>query len=539
MLSFICKILILIYTFICAKTYDPIKYDWSGQFGIVNQNASILWNKDWKSKRLLFDGTWTNYPKMFGPEIENGFLNFLDSLDLSDSTKIESYFHYEQGDYLLDKFSVGLINRTKNRFSSIHGFKRSFLGNENQYNSGFTQPLQQSYVASYESKHGKDNGGIVLGHFNTLSGFPDLFDIAIFDNRITTSHLFWNRLFGKSKILFEVDYFLQKYLNKHNWSEFHSTRFLTRNRYYGNFTYGLKHNRFVFVEFSKNIRNIKIDSLHSYEWRKTDLGFSVNNLKFFVGVFNNANKNLVDLGFKTEIKNRPFHAKLNYELNNYLTHPFYHLIERGQESVNTTYGQEKVEGSIYIKVDDNKIMTTLIYLDSDEDYWNSILSDSVDYEVDNIVSDIVLDIPVRKYFGLELKYKSLNQKSIFSGGFGRRIAMNIKKQSNLFNGFMKLDIDLGITHFGKRSRVYFLNPIEMVPNKFYEKDNSSPQDITFVNTKIVANVSSFTIGFEWYNIHQIIFGYLQNGDSNPIDIYPGIPGTGKQISLIIEWRFDD
>ena len=60
-----------------------------------------------------------------------------------------------------------------------------------------------------------------------------------------------------------------------------------------------------------------------------------------------------------------------------------------------------------------------------------------------------------------------------------------------------------------------------------------------MNTKIVANVSNFTVGFEWYNIHQIIFGYLQNGDSNPIDIYPGIPGTGKQISLIIEWRFDD
>ena len=48
-------------------------FDWGGQFGYLNQGGAIFWNSDWRSNNLLFDGTWTTYPRMFGPEIEKGF----------------------------------------------------------------------------------------------------------------------------------------------------------------------------------------------------------------------------------------------------------------------------------------------------------------------------------------------------------------------------------------------------------------------------------------------------------------------------------
>ena len=60
-------------TFLSANNIEVVPFDWGGQFGYLNQGGAIFWNSDWRSNNLLFDGTWTVYPRMFGPEIENGF----------------------------------------------------------------------------------------------------------------------------------------------------------------------------------------------------------------------------------------------------------------------------------------------------------------------------------------------------------------------------------------------------------------------------------------------------------------------------------
>ena len=41
---------------IFADTIENIPFDWSGQFGFVSHNGTILWNKDWSSNQLFFDG---------------------------------------------------------------------------------------------------------------------------------------------------------------------------------------------------------------------------------------------------------------------------------------------------------------------------------------------------------------------------------------------------------------------------------------------------------------------------------------------------
>ena len=48
------------------------------------------------------------------------------------------------------------------------------------------QPQQQSYMLSLKSFDADVNTGLSFGHFNTLSGFPDLETNGLFDNRITS-----------------------------------------------------------------------------------------------------------------------------------------------------------------------------------------------------------------------------------------------------------------------------------------------------------------------------------------------------------------
>ena len=54
-------------------TADRIPYDWANQFGVIDYKNSILWNRDWRSNGLSFDGTWIIYPNMLGNDIEEGF----------------------------------------------------------------------------------------------------------------------------------------------------------------------------------------------------------------------------------------------------------------------------------------------------------------------------------------------------------------------------------------------------------------------------------------------------------------------------------
>ena len=72
---------------ILAQPIEIVPFDWGGQFGYVSRGGAIMWNQDWRSNRLLFDGTWAFYPRMYGHEIEDGFLDgMIDSAGLDDST---------------------------------------------------------------------------------------------------------------------------------------------------------------------------------------------------------------------------------------------------------------------------------------------------------------------------------------------------------------------------------------------------------------------------------------------------------------------
>ena len=47
----------MVQVIILAQPIEIVPFDWGGQFGYVSRSGAIMWNQDWRSNRLLFDGT--------------------------------------------------------------------------------------------------------------------------------------------------------------------------------------------------------------------------------------------------------------------------------------------------------------------------------------------------------------------------------------------------------------------------------------------------------------------------------------------------
>ena len=178
------------YNVVFTSSIQYVPFDLGYQFGFLNQNGRIMWGEDWESNNLFFDGSWAIFPPMYGEKIEEGFQNDSNNEISLDSSEVVSNVEYQQGDYGLDKFSIEIDYIEKNRTLELFGFKRSYVGNFNQYYSNTPQPQQQSYALSLKSFNTDLNTGLTVGHFNTLSGFPDLEQNGLFDNRITSLNYF-------------------------------------------------------------------------------------------------------------------------------------------------------------------------------------------------------------------------------------------------------------------------------------------------------------------------------------------------------------
>ena len=66
---------LLIKNILISNDYNFISFDHSDHFGEVSKNGVVVWNQDWHSGNLLFDGTWANYPGMYGPYIKKTIID--------------------------------------------------------------------------------------------------------------------------------------------------------------------------------------------------------------------------------------------------------------------------------------------------------------------------------------------------------------------------------------------------------------------------------------------------------------------------------
>ena len=108
-----------------------------------------------------------------------------------------------------------------------------------------------------------------------------------------------------------------------------------------------------------------------------------------------------------------------------------------------------------------------------------------------------------------------------------------------FNGMLKV-VSTGYSDLDSN-----IDLIEMVP--VYNYNMNSPfyhQDINFddfaiFNANIEASVSSFKINYEWKNLNHIIASALGYKNYNNILVHYQTPYLGSNMSLTIEWYFQD
>ena len=516
---------------ILAQPIEIVPFDWGGQFGYVNQGGAIMWNQDWQSNRLLFDGTWAIYPRMYGHEIEAGFVGgMIDSSGLDDSTLVMSYFKYDQGDYLLDRFSFGAGYLGQGRQIHLHGFKRTYAGTFNQYSNETFQPIQQTYIISYESHKRKDNGGISLGHFNTLSGLADSTSRGLIDSRITTSNTFWNHDFGNFHSKISIDQFLQRYRADHSISSFMGVRYSTRSRLVGE----LKWKDIVTVGTELNKRSVRQDSLITTQWNLFYLKGNISLIDLMIGTAQVDDKSNINYQFGLKYPFKSFLLSAGITQVVKPVHPYYLF----HYEINSLSVISRNFAGIGWKGDQSNASIIYSILNDNNDYWDVTIPDTgaifnergthgelnINYETSWI-----------PFIDLAMQYVARSIGNLYGGGIGSRLGYHAKSQLSLFDGILLVDLRLGLDQFIQRRRNAHIHPIEMVPITI--NTEGKMDDIVHLNGSITAHVSTFTIRYELFNITEMILASIGSDANNYFRIHPVMSDLGRQVNLTVEWHF--
>ena len=518
-----------------SKNIEALPFDWGGQFGYVNNHGAILWNTDWRSNRLLFDGTWAIYPTMFGSEIEEGF-NLDHSFQIKDldTTGIKSNFKYDQGDYLLDRFDFTLSYGLKNRQAKIHGFKRTYAGSINQYSNGTLQPQQQSYIFEYQSIKDKDHSGYSLGHFNTFSGFPDSLEGSLVDNRITSSNFFWNRVGNKVNTKLEIDYFLQRYKTNHSSAKEVDPRYLSRNKYKLELNTTIS-NYEGHLTFIKNIRSIKSEAFYFNEWNKFffNIGHALTNATVGVTYLNEEYyfERALAIGKKFSSANINFY----YNLEHKPIHPYYSILH--PNLIDDITELESISGLFILNFKENSFNTKISRIEDKTQIFDEIVQDSMNFHNIYYKADFIYKTNMIPFFNTEINYVIQGQEGLYSPAVGEMLGLKLNSSFKLFDQNMTIDLNGELEHYKRRKTRSNFNFIEMVP--IFNKDIKVQEPINIINATITARVSKLSVSYEWYNITQLIFGSISSDQNNYFELQPDMPVLGRQINLNISWAFKD
>ena len=527
---------IILFTFsnvVLPSSIQYLPYDLGYQFGFLNHNGMIMWGEDWKSNNLFFDGSWAIFPPMYGAKIKEGFQNDSNNETSLDSSDVFSNIEYSQGDYGLDKFSIDIDYIEKNRILELFGFKRSYVGNNNQYYLNTPQPQQQSYTLSLKSFDNDVNTGLTIGHFNTLSGFPDLEQKGLFDNRITSLNYFWEKLFGSFSFELSMDQFLQRYKSNHSLSFYKSARFLSRSVYKAELTSSI--NRIpILLGFSTNDRSTTLDSRENIGWVTYYSNLEWRNLNLTTSIIKDENQFFYDYSLIFETNFKLLNISFSNTVRSIPLHP--HYVHNTEFSQNTNFYKKYFNhGSIKWNDLNNKLSLVVSSVKDKQKFDMQSLSMQNKYSNINFTYTRKINSSLKA----SIHYNVMDTKNYYSGGIGNEIGLRFQSDFLLFNNFMGVELDSEIKYFFNRVNYSMINPIEMVPMIINENDHGSLLPIQLINSALRAKVSTVIFEFRWTNLSEIILSLIQTDKNNFFSFHPSMPDMGRQIDFSIKWKFQD
>ena len=508
-------------------------YDWSGHQGYVIINGRYMWNQDWTSGPFFFDGTYTNYPSLFGPEILSGFMNTSSDSLLLDTNTVTSYFDYVQGDYFLDKLAIATEYIRNGRYFHLHGFKRTFAGAYSQYTPPNTtiRPIQQTYTAHYVSNKDQDEASVAIGHFNTNSGLPDTIGISLIDSRVTTTNIYWKHSKENFFYKLEGNNFLHRYDTDHSMALTSRVRYLTRARYQGSFQWKKDENSSLSFFVTTNDRTLRGNSFNKISWNELSILGDYSFISLKTGIVNIGNNIqwVANGSTKFQWKNYSVNTRLKRDIipvhafiSDSLTLETRDLIE-----ISGKWSIQKLSMNVWIY---------------NNQYHNSPHLSFGNNNIPTIVSNTwiagELTTKLRDTWLFSVYYGHQESEGFMSDGIGDRINIRLLGKNKLFAG--KLDLATSLSVHGWLNREYSsaIHPTEFYPIAW--TSDSSLKDKWFVNLSIIGQVRSFILKYELHNVAQIMTSFIDFGDSDfTLDLNPFFPPNGRLASLSIEWHFID
>ncbi|MDP6684709.1 MAG: hypothetical protein QGH24_02055 [Candidatus Marinimicrobia bacterium] len=545
-----------------AQSFESIPFDWSGQNGMSSYGGLLLWNRDWNSNELFFDGTFQSYPLRFGEKISrDATLSYTyDSHNISfpDSAEIHTSFDYRQGDYLYDQLNIYADFIQPNQIMKWNGFKRSYGGKSSQFIQPENQspraltPNQQSYLFYYLSKMNNRISVLSIGRFITDSGLYNFSEQnGRHTNEITSAsfsvHAEWQQ--------FHLRFRVAQYLENRLWNTVFSLmprHYLSRGLYEG--------------ILSPSVENVDLPWQVGVSVHTQDLTFpdtTISKGRSWFSIWGNLPRN-------------------RFQVNGGIDAEKESILPRFSISINRNSGSMRWKNEVGIKnipqhlvswTDSSSFFESWITMKSHLDWENKKLAISggvsawhvnsiLDYTSDNVASPREI-FSVRFGFSWEsmhgLRFSSSwrhsSKEPLLSDGIGDHIKTKLEYTRSLFSDKMVLTAGLTVEGLLNRdsSSVFYpeLQRSFEYPNLLHSGLNLIKNDYWIAHLLISAKVSTVTISYRMqnlFNIQENMFRQL-NPDLPDEWVHPrnnsyfhpkGLDlDLDRLVSFEVEWEFED
>jgi len=518
---------------IFANEFINYPFDWTNHFGVISKNGRVIWNDDWKHGILFFDGTFSNYPKRYGLDINKHYHLNNNDMPLYKGPELDSAFtnsriQYTQGDYYLDMLSINTKYSDKIRLLNMNGFKKTYTGPFADYSLGILKPIQQSYYIEYNTTQLQ----AAIGHFLTSSGIPDTSSNGSLNDKILNASIVTNGFIGNWKWIINGSQFNQKYEVQHSSWNNSSIQHLTRSLIEAKIVNEIKDSTLISFGLSVNRRGLS----DKYSFSLTDWGdiySSIStknfNIKGGVSSINNKYNHFLrllfhlgkkDKGVSFEVSRK---IKPNYELrqSNQIN---YHFAITNYLGLNARYSLSRFN-----------IMTNI--------FSHNILQ-TYDDKLEILGFDIDLNFTISDNWTLSGYLRHLTNTNILTDGIGDLIEVSLSGNENLFNNNMILFFDLGFNGWINRDSEISFNPFYCTPILIEDPDFLL-KDQWNLRSTISIKVSSLKISWKMNNILSVLQSKIDIINEEKIMIinnyllHQNNRNMGRLMEIHIDWYFSD
>jgi len=524
-----------------AENKDIIPLDWVNHYGIESHNGIAMWNQEWESGPFLFDGTFAHFPATYGRWIKKGRVaTNIDSIP--DTSIVDSWFNYEQGDFLQDELEVGLFTLGESRKINLDVYKRSFGGQANQYAlmDGSSSPIQQSYGLQYQSYEKNQQIWAGLGHFITRNGLPDSVSSGEMDSRIVSTGIHYKRIWDNTVVDLSLNQFQNRRNVNHSQSDFAGDHFLNRSQIQGRITRNSKWGIQYYIGLSHDSRSFKDSSTTIQEWRTIYDGISFKGFTLKTGFIQSPfeeSKTIYNATYERQFG--PVYVKANLSKDFQPRHiPFW----PGSSNMMETWKKK----SIQIQYSHNQGFLSLQVGNNASDRWvrrNYVIETPYNPMPESTDPSSILDfnyyairsdVHIWKNWTIHGSFTGVDTVNILTDGVGQKVYGAISGRRWLFSNTMDFNFTLSANGWLNRSNELQFDYVsgEMKQNNSTE----SLSNIWILNLDIEAIVSTFTIR---YTMKNLLAAFNSGNASYQYSFDENYPALGRQMTVGFEWHFND